>query len=412
KIGSGHWCSCCLQGFLLGSLLAGLVLAIVITLWLTSGKTTTSSIIEAGQLHQQLARQLHRQLARQRHQQLARQLHQQPHRQPHQQVARQLHRQLHRQPHLQLPLKLQRVRATWLWDTNGETVAGLSGSPGSNSSQLDSPWNIYVDPTNGTLYIADSQNHRIQRWLAGATSGTTIAGTGSSGSGATSFNIPKDVFVDSSQNIYVADSANNRIQYFPYGNTAGLTVSSSWVSHGSLWGVQVVNNAIYACDNSNSAIWKNGSAVAGNQGTGAGATQLNLPQGFAVDTSITVGTVYAVNSQQHTIVKWSAGAAQGTVVAGVDGLAGSDSTHLKYPVSFKLDSYNNMFVVDNNNHRIQLFCQYPIVNTTARTIVGTGVMGQTSQTLHFPAGIALDASLNLYVSDTSNHRVQKFRRLL
>ncbi|CAF3230498.1 unnamed protein product [Rotaria sp. Silwood2] len=263
--------------------------------------------------------------------------------------------------------------ATWLWDTNGETVAGLSGSPGSNSSQLDSPWNIYVDPTNGTLYIADSQNHRIQRWLTGATSGTTIAGTGS---------------------------------------PAGLTVSSSWVSHGSLWGVQVVNNAIYACDNSNSAIWKNGSAVAGNQGTGAGATQLNLPQGFAVDTSITVGTVYAVNSQQHTIVKWSAGAAQGTVVAGVNGIAGIDSTHLKYPVSIKLDSYNNMFVVDNNNHRIQLFCQYPIVNTTARTIVGTGVMGQTSQTLYFPAGIALDASLNLYVSDTSNHRVQKFRRLL
>ncbi|CAF3664205.1 unnamed protein product [Rotaria sp. Silwood1] len=302
--------------------------------------------------------------------------------------------------------------ATWLWNTTGETVAGITGSPGSNSSQLNEPWNIYVDQTNGTLYIADSKNHRIQRWLAGATSGTTIAGTGISGSGATSLNIPRDVFVDSAQNIYVADSANNRIQYFPYGNTTGLTVSSSWTSAGSLWGVQVVNNTIYACDNSNSAIWKNGSAVAGNQGTGAGSNKLNLPQGFAVDISIAVGTVYAVNSQQHTIVQWLVGATSGNVVAGMDGTAGSTSTQLRYPVSIKLDSYTNMFVVDNNNHRIQLFCRYPIVNLTARTIAGTGVSGQTSQTFTYPAGIALDASLNLYVSDTSNHRIQKFRRLL
>jgi hypothetical protein len=248
--------------------------------------------------------------------------------------------------------------------------------------------------------------------LPGATNGTTIAGTGFQGSTATLLNTPKDVFVDSLQNIYVADSVNQRIQYFPNGSTTGITLSSSWSTVGSLWGVQPVNGSIYACDNTLSAVWKNGSAVAGDQGTGSAANQLNLPQGFAVDTSVTIGTIYAVNSQQHTIVQWAVGASTGTVVAGVNGNPGSSAILLRYPVSIKLDYYTNMFVVDNNNHRIQLFCRYPTINTTARTIAGTGTAGQTPQTLTYPAGVALDASLNLYVSDTSNHRVQRFQRLL
>lgn len=301
--------------------------------------------------------------------------------------------------------------ATWLWNTTGETVAGIVGVAGNANNQLNEPWNIYVDSTTNILYIADSQNHRIQKWLPGASTGVTVAGTGLQGSTSTLHNTPKDVFVDSLQSLYVADSVNQRIQYFPNGSTTGITLSSSWSSIGALWGVQLVNNSIYACDNTKSAVWANGSVVAGNQGAGSAANQLNQPQGFTVDTSVNSGTVYVVNSQQHTIVQWAVGASTGTVVAGVNGNAGSTSTLLKYPVSIKLDSYTNMFVVDNNNHRIQLFCRYPTINTTARTIAGTGTSGQTPQTFQYPEGVALDASFNLYVSDTSNHRVQKFQLL-
>ncbi|CAF4782946.1 unnamed protein product, partial [Rotaria magnacalcarata] len=71
-------------------------------------------------------------------------------------------------------------------------------------------------------------------------------------------NTPKDVFVDSLENIYVADSGNRRIQFFASGSTIGSTVSTSWTSAGSMWGVQVVNNSIYACDRDNSIVWNNG----------------------------------------------------------------------------------------------------------------------------------------------------------
>ncbi|CAF1261064.1 unnamed protein product [Rotaria magnacalcarata] len=300
----------------------------------------------------------------------------------------------------------------WLWDANGQTIAGVTGVSGSTADKLNGPWNIYVD-TSSNLYIADALNHRIQKWAQGATTGTTIAGTsGTPGSSPMLLNTPKDVFVDSLENIYVADSGNRRIQFFASGNTIGSTVSTSWTSAGSMWGVQVVNNSIYACDRDNSIVWNNGTAVASNQWSNNAGFPLKLPQGFAVDTSIAVGTVYVTNSDRHTVVKWPAGAVSGTTVAGVDGNSGSTSTLLRFPSSLKLDNYTNMFVVDNNNHRIQLFCQYPTVNTTGRTIAGTGSMGQTNTTLTYPAGLALDASRNLYVADTSNHRVQKFRYLL
>lgn len=42
-------------------------------------------------------------------------------------------------------------------------------------SDLRGPTYLYID-SNDYLYIADSDNHRIQRWRIGATSGETIAG--------------------------------------------------------------------------------------------------------------------------------------------------------------------------------------------------------------------------------------------
>ena len=241
---------------------------------------------------------------------------------------------------------------------------------------------------------------------------TIVAGiSGSMGSTSILLNKPKDIFIDENDHIYVADSKNNRIQYFPNGSSIGQTLSTNWNSIGELWAVQLVNQSIYALDKSKSTVWNNGTVIAGNQSSGSSSNQLNQPQGFTIDTSISFGTIYIVNSQQHTIVQWMSGSLSGNIVAGTNGQQGNSAIHLNYPVSIKLDSYSNMFVVDNNNHRIQLFCQYPIINSTGRTIIGTGNSGQTSTTLNYPTGLAIDSSLNIYVSDTSNHRIQKFQRI-
>lgn len=37
---------------------------------------------------------------------------------------------------------------------------------GATADKLSGPWGIYVD-VNGTIYIADKLNHRIQKWVTG-----------------------------------------------------------------------------------------------------------------------------------------------------------------------------------------------------------------------------------------------------
>jgi sugar lactone lactonase YvrE len=52
------------------------------------------------------------------------------------------------------------------------------------------------------------------QWKIGASSGTMIAGNGTSGAQATQLNSPNRISFDSSGSLYVADTLNNRIQKY------------------------------------------------------------------------------------------------------------------------------------------------------------------------------------------------------
>ncbi|CAF4613494.1 unnamed protein product, partial [Rotaria socialis] len=107
--------------------------------------------------------------------------------------------------------------------TSGILVGGGNGA-GSTSERLYNPWGIYVD-VNGSMYIADRSNHRVQLWLPGAISGTTVAGvTGDAGPYAYQLNSPTGITVDQYGYIYVLDSANSRVQRWFPGASYGITV--------------------------------------------------------------------------------------------------------------------------------------------------------------------------------------------
>ncbi|MEK7353203.1 MAG: hypothetical protein AABZ77_01690, partial [Chloroflexota bacterium] len=84
------------------------------------------------------------------------------------------------------------------------------GSSGSGNGQFNSPLGVAVDSA-GNVYVADSGNHRIQKFTS---SGQFITKWGASGSLDGQFNSPNGVAVDSAGNVYVADTFNNRIQKF------------------------------------------------------------------------------------------------------------------------------------------------------------------------------------------------------
>ena len=84
------------------------------------------------------------------------------------------------------------------------------GSEGSGNGQFSYPSGVAVDGS-GNVYVADTINDRIQKF---SSEGVFLAKWGSSGSGDGQFSGPQGVAVDGSGNVYVADTGNNRIQKF------------------------------------------------------------------------------------------------------------------------------------------------------------------------------------------------------
>ncbi|CAF1496315.1 unnamed protein product [Adineta steineri] len=94
-----------------------------------------------------------------------------------------------------------------------QTWLAAGGSLGADANQLNSPRGVTVDQSDN-VYVADSLNHRIVRWLVGATIGTVIAGDRGKGSKSYQLNTPRDLQFDQDGNLYVADTLNHRVQKF------------------------------------------------------------------------------------------------------------------------------------------------------------------------------------------------------
>jgi DNA-binding beta-propeller fold protein YncE len=84
------------------------------------------------------------------------------------------------------------------------------------------------------------------------------------------------------------------------------------------------------------------------------------------------------------------------------GTFGTGSGQLKYPFGIALDSSGNVFVTDSGNHRIQKF------SSSGNFIKTSGTVGSAVGQFEFPMYVALDSSGNVYVADTSNHRIQNY----
>jgi sugar lactone lactonase YvrE len=98
----------------------------------------------------------------------------------------------------------------------GITVAGGAGA-GANLNQLKSPAGIRVTSDGQTFYIADYGNNRIMKWVIGASQGVVVAGSASGVAGSTSqlLNGPGGLALDPTETyLYVADNGNHRVQRF------------------------------------------------------------------------------------------------------------------------------------------------------------------------------------------------------
>ncbi|CAF1309620.1 unnamed protein product [Didymodactylos carnosus] len=79
---------------------------------------------------------------------------------------------------------------------NETTVAGENGW-GSGFNQLKDPSSIIVDPSTRIIYISDYNNYRIVKWLPNATIGSLVAGGNSPNSQANQLYLPAGIRFDS-----------------------------------------------------------------------------------------------------------------------------------------------------------------------------------------------------------------------
>ena len=266
----------------------------------------------------------------------------------------------------------------------GSGLWGLSGDGGSaTEARLAAPYSVAAD-TSGNVYIADSSNHRIRK-VDSAGLITTLAGSGDNGDGGPAVEArlfgPLGVAADGSGNIYIADEDDSRIRKV---NSAGVITTVA------------------------------GTGQLGFSGDGGPAVEAQLywPSGVAADG---LGNVYIADQYNHRIRKVdSAGLITTLAGSGERGFSGDSGpaaeAQLNLPGGVALDTLGNVYIADTHNHRIRKVDSAGMITTVA----GTGERGSSGDggpaaeaRLSFPNDVAPDTLGNVYIADSSNHRIRK-----
>jgi streptogramin lyase len=87
------------------------------------------------------------------------------------------------------------------------------------------------------------------------------------------------------------------------------------------------------------------------------------------------------------------------------GTFGSGNSQFSYPVDITVDPSMNIYVTDSLNNRIQKF------DSVGNYITQFGVSGFGNGEFNSPQGVSSDSIGNIYVADSSNNRIQKFDSL-
>jgi uncharacterized protein (TIGR03437 family) len=366
------------------------------------------------------------------------------------------------------------LAASAVWGQSNFASRGVPQQ--ATASSLGGPVGITVDG-NGNLYVSVPRDNRVLVFPVSTATGaaasnmlgqTDPAGTTANAGAAplaspSSLAQPADVKTDSAGNVFVIDSANHRVLQFPAGGKSAARVwgQSDFVSNaanqikpGSInfpYKMAIDYSsapfALYVSDTGNHRIlvWKDsvrfrsgdaadlvigqpnlrtGAANVDSQGSGKPTqTSLFAPEGIALNPYD--GTLYVADAGNNRVLRYPRPVAQtGRItpdaVIGQPDFTSSDSAlvtagSLKNPAGIALGANGNLFVSDSGNNRV---LEYPAgagYGASAIRVYGQPSMASSirasqvsAQTLSGPQGIAVDAASNLYVADAGANRVLIF----
>ena len=285
------------------------------------------------------------------------------------------------------------------------------GQEGSGEGEFSAPRGIAFAP-DGTFYVADSRNHRIQHFDA---EGNFINMWGEFGDATFDdlpggiLNEPWGVAVGPDGSVYVADTWNHRIQKF----TADGIPITHWGYYGqgedgfAFWGPRGIDvdakGNVYVSDTGNKRIVKfdsDGNYITEFGTTGMGAGEFDEQVGVAVDSD---GILYVTDTWNQRIQSFEP-IEDGTLYYplhqwDVNGWYGQSLDNKPF---IAVDDNGSVFVTDPEAYRILQF------DSEGNFIRTWGDFGYGMENIGLAAAVAVDAEGHIWVTDAGNQRVMRF----
>ncbi|MFT4038869.1 MAG: NHL repeat-containing protein [Thermomicrobiales bacterium] len=305
---------------------------------------------------------------------------------------------------------------------------------GSGATTIDGPYGVAITSDTRAVWIADYFNNRVSVWTRPDASGVnwsnqTTFGSGPA-SGASNFRYPTGVAVAADGlTVWIADSQNHRVAVWSRPNPggswtagpaiAGPTSGSSLTKLDSPQGVAITADGMTAivADSFNHrvSVWMRASVGGpwGNQQVfgshGSTMDKMIYPYGVAVTPD---GLQVAVaDANNNRIAIWTRATATGTFTAQTTfggGPPSADANRFNQPrkVTFSSDA-RTAYIADPQNSRVSIWSRTTASSTDwqNQTIIGAGV-GTGPANLTAPQDVAVSPDgQTLVIADTTNDRI-------
>ncbi len=239
----------------------------------------------------------------------------------------------------------------------------------------------------GTLYFVEPNLYRV-REITAAGKIAPFAGTNSAGGSgdfglATSANLQVlGVATDSNNNVLIADGNNNRIRFVSAATGIITTIAGNGIASFSPHGLAINNGYLYFSDTNNNRIRRYNLAT----------QEISLVAGNGLASY--AGDTAAANEPANG----------GTTINGALGAS------INGPRAIAFDKSGNLFIADTGNNRIR---EVVAADQDMITVAGNGTASTTGDggvavnaTIHTPAGVVVDSSGNLYISEQAGNVVR------
>lgn len=267
---------------------------------------------------------------------------------------------------------------------------------------------------DGTLYVADSRNHRIihldeqgnilHEWGSFADGVSVPLGDGT-------FNEPWGVAVGPDGSVYVTDTWNHRIEKF----TRDGKFIKAWGTFGqgetpeSFYGPRGIavgaDGKVYVVDTGNKRVVifdANGNYITEFGGAGFDPGLFDEPVGIAVDKN---GTVYVNDTWNQRIQTFVPTETENALVFSPEkqwDVFGWFGQSLDNKPFIAVNDAGHVFITDPEGYRVIEF------NPTGEIVRVWGEVGDGNASFGLPSGIAIDHEGHVWVTDSAYNRILRF----